>query len=206
MNRTLLFLIVTAIGVGLLGGMSACAQGGPRTIIVSVNDHPRPWGESQIEKLLIRSLSMSSNLRAFSIDSNHDLMPPLPQDWYDADSLANWAMERGCRYVLAIDILDERLERRKGFHLPLVFHKYQTVGIIEADIRLFDAGRGKFLMTELLKVEENGPRVFQATMDDDINDPDLHLTTPGKLSFMARLEQKFCRHLIKKLGKEILLR
>lgn len=182
------------------------AQSGPRTVLVWVEEHPRPWGESQIEELLIHNLSRNSNLRVFSANTNSIKEPEFPRDWTNVDSIADWSLERGCRYVLAVSIKDERLERKKGMHLPLLFHKYSTVGIVEADVRLFDAGRGKFIMTEMLTVEEKGPRVFQATMDDNINDPDLHLTTPKKLSFIAKLEQKFCNKLVKRLGERIYLR
>jgi hypothetical protein len=44
-------------------------------------------------------------------------------------------------------------------------------------------------------VERKGARIFQATMDDDINDPDLHLTAPKKLILFEKLEESLCRKL-----------
>ncbi|MEA2031758.1 MAG: hypothetical protein U9N55_09245 [candidate division Zixibacteria bacterium] len=206
MNKVLLFLAVVSIGASLFASTPNRAQRGPRTVMVWVNDYPTPWGESQIEDLLIRSFSRTGHLRAFPINTNANQMTNFPRDWFNADSLADWTAKKKSRFVLVVDVLNERLERRKGFHLPMVFHKYQTVGIIEADVRLFDARLGRFIMSESLKVEEGGPKIFQFTMDDDINDPDLHLTTPKKLSFIAHLEKKFCHRIIERLGEEILLR
>ena len=47
-------------------------------------------------------------------------------------------------------------------------------------------------MAEPFRIERKGPRIFQATMDDDKNDPDLHLTAPDKVRFFAELEDNLC--------------
>ena len=90
--------------------------------------------------------------------------------------------------------------------LPLVFHKYETVGVIGGELRLIDIRRCKFLIAEPFKVEQKGPRIFQATMDDDVNDPDIHLTAPDKISFFDRLEERLASRVAKQVGKVIRLR
>ncbi len=187
----------------LLFSVSGMAQNSTRIVMLHVEEKPISLGESQIEQTLIRVLSRNVNLRVFSTKNNKGLLPPLPADFSNPDSLADWCAESGCRYLLSIRIYDERIVRKKGFHFPLLFHKYQSEGIIEAEVRLFDASRNRFIIAESVETKEKGPRIFQATMDDDINDPDLHLTTPEKIRFISSLENKFCREVYEKLEKSI---
>jgi len=122
-------------------------------------------------------------------------MVDFPVNRYNTDSLLEWGREVGGRYLMLVEITREGLERHKSFHVPLVFHKYETVGVIEGEFRFLDLSRGKTLATETFKIEQKGPRIFQATMDDDKNDPDLHLTAPEKVIFFDHLEESLCRHL-----------
>jgi hypothetical protein len=128
-----------------------------------------------------------------------DGQPAFPVDYHDLDSLMEWGREAGARYLMVVEVFAERLEKRKSFHLPLVFHKYETVGIIEGEFRLVDLSRGKLLTAEPFKVERKGSRIFQATMDDDINDPDLNMTAPRKVVFFQQLEESLCKHLAERV-------
>lgn len=190
----LLLLIFTVPGM---------AQNSTRVLMIHTEDKPLSVGESQIEETLIRVLSRNANLRVFSTKSGNGMISPMPSDFSNPDSLADWCAENNCRYFLSIEIYDEKIVRKKGFHFPLLFHKYQTEGIIEAEVRLFDASRNRFIIAESVETKEKGPRIFQATMDDDINDPDLHLTTPEKIRFISSLENKFCREVYEKLEKSM---
>jgi hypothetical protein len=96
--------------------------------------------------------------------------------------------------------------RTAWLSLLLVFHKYETVGVIEGELRLIDVRRGKFIIAEPFQVEQKGPRIFQATMDDDVNDPDIHLTAPDKIGFFDRLEEKLALRVVERVGKVIHLR
>lgn len=96
--------------------------------------------------------------------------------------------------------------RTAWLSLPLVFHKYETVGVIEGELRLVDIRRGKLLIAEPFQVKQKGPRIFQATMDDDVNDPDIHLTAPDKIGFFDRLEEKLALRVVERVEKVIRLR
>ena len=55
------------------------------------------------------------------------------------------------------------------------------------------------MLAEPFKVELNGPRIFQGSMDDNVNDPDIHLTSPKKLAFMDKLESRLAEELVNKV-------
>lgn len=172
-----------------------------RDLILNVVSPPSAYSDSHIDQKLQRYLSHQASLRVRLVDDNTE--PAFPSALYDSDSLLNWGRERGGRYLVLVEVTARRLERRKSFHLPLVFHKYETFGVIEGEFRLLDLNRGKVLAVESFDVEKKGPRIFQATMDDDPNDPDLHLTAPGKIVFFDQLEDRLCRHLADRVKKLI---
>jgi hypothetical protein len=91
------------------------------------------------------------------------------------------------------------LEKRKSFHIPLLFHKFETWGVIEGELRLIDVARSKQVRAVPFMVEQVGPRAWQATMDDDINDPDLRMTAPDKVQFFSRLEDKLVTNLLEQI-------
>lgn len=179
---------------------TAAAASTDREIIVSVDAVPLAWGDSRVAAKLQRYLSRDGNLSVSLAGEDDSGRPAFPADRYNIDSLMNWGREVGGRYLMLVDVTAERLERRKSFHVPLVFHKYQTVGIIEGEFRLLDLTRGRVLTAEPFQMERKGPRIFQGTMDDDINDPDLHLTASRKVVFFDELETGLCRRLAEKVG------
>jgi hypothetical protein len=100
---------------------------------------------------------------------------------------------------MIVVVHSERLEKRKSFNIPLLFHKYETWGVIEGELRLVDVAKGKQVRAVPFKIEQVGPRALQGTMDDDVNDPDLRLTAPEKLEFFSRLEDKLIAHLLEQV-------
>ncbi len=194
--------------LGLLLTVVACGYcwGAAQTIIVKVDAPPLAWSGFTLDARLHRHLSRTGSLNVVTVSNSFDNRPEFPHGTYHVDSLVNWGMEVGGRYLLTVEIYSERLETRKSFHLPLVFHKYETVGVIEGEFHLIDVTKGKLLLAESFKVEQNGPRIFQATMDDVINDPDLHVTAPGKVRFFGRLEEKLAVRLVERVKKMIRIR
>jgi len=192
-------LLLLVMGWGYLSG----AQ---RSVIVHVSVPPLAWSGSALEAKLKRQLSRDGDLIIVTVPDTSPGRPEFPHDAYNTDNLTNWGMEVGGRYLLTVEVHSERLEKRKLYHFPLVFHKYVTVGVIEGELRLIDITRGKLLSAEPFKVEQKGPQVFQATMDDNINDPDLHLTAPGKTKFFDRLEEKLASHVAGWVRKVMRLR
>lgn len=182
----------------LIIAMSISAAPTVRTIILKVSTPETVWHDADFEQHIIRSFTQSEDIRVVDSRTLSDEYPPFPDDSYNFDTITGWGQEIGGRYLLFVEIHSERLEKRKSFHLPLVFHKYETVGVIEGDIRVIDLTRSKLLLAEPIKVEKKGPRIFQATMDDDINDPDIHITSPDKLRFFKELEKIASKEIIKK--------
>lgn len=170
-----------------------------KKILLRVISPELAWNDSRVAQKLRIILSRKSDIRVTLIENKSAEGLLFPEDYYNYDSLFNWGQETGGRILMLVDIFSERLERRKSFHLPLVFHKYETMGIIEGELRIVDLLKGKIITAEPFKVEQKGPRIFQATMDDDINDPDLHLTAPDKIQFFDKLEDKLCQHLTRRI-------
>ncbi len=185
-------------GIFIITALSLAAMPIEKKIFIKVFSPENAWTDSQIESKIAKSFSSQSNIIVQMIDNDNNAEPKFPKNYFNSDLLIEWGKESGGRYVMIVDIQSERIEKRKSFHLPLIFHKYQTYGIIEGEFRIFDVERGKLLSVKTFKVEEKGARIFQATMDDDINDPDLHITAPAKIKFFSKLEDKLVAELKKK--------
>lgn len=182
----------------LAAGTVANSSNG-RRMLLNVVATPLAYGDSKVDQKMVQWLTRESDIRVSLIDHDRDNQPAFPADRYNPDSLLEWGREVGGSYLMLVEVKREGLECRKSFNLPLIFHKYETVGIIEGEFRLFDLNRGRMLAAEPFKLERKGPRKFQAKMDDDENDPDLHLTAPEKLVFFDYLEESLCQHLTKRV-------
>lgn len=183
--------------------MAAAAGAADQELLLYVDSPPSAWNDSQLERKLVQTFARHDKLRLRTVDRADHNGPAFPEDPYDIDSVINWGAEIGGRYLMIVMVESERLERRKGFHIPLVFHKYQTFGVIEGELRVVDIARGRLLIAEPFHFEQEGPRAFQATMDDDINDPDLHLTAYRKIAFFDELETSAGQGLVDRVGAVI---
>ena len=194
---------VTYILLALALTAGALLQASPRSLLLKVNTAPVAWSDCHIYEKLERELTRSEGLRVYKADGLSETQPSFPENRYDLDSLMNWGLEVGGRYLMVVNVYSERLEKRKSFNIPLIFHKYETVGVIEGDIRFIDLERGKLMLAEPFTVELNGPRIFQGSMDDNINDADIHLTSPKKLAFMDELESRLAEELVGMVNEHI---
>lgn len=182
----------------LICSVSVTAAPAKKEIYIKVFTPEIAWADSQIETKILKSFSNQSNLNIQIVNDDKHFEPIFPQNYYDTESLIEWGKEIGGRYLMIVDVKSERIEKRKSFHIPLIFHKYQTYGVVEGEMRLIDVDRGKLLSVKTFSVEEKSSRIFQATMDDDINDPDLHISAPNKILFFDKLEDKLVTELKKK--------
>ncbi len=172
-------------------------------VVVHIETPPIAWGESHLADKLQTEMSRSTSTRIYMSDQMAEDWPDYPTDRYHIDSLVNWGLETGKRYLLAVYVQSERIERRKTFSLPMIFHRYETIGLAEGEFRFIDLSKRKQLIAESFKIKERGKRVFQGSTDDDINDPDIHLTAYQKIQFLANLEEKLSRHLVKKIRRYV---
>ncbi|MCK4632865.1 MAG: hypothetical protein KAT79_06305 [candidate division Zixibacteria bacterium] len=196
-NMIVLLAAVTLLAV-------APAMAGPDfEVVVHIETPPIAWGESHLADKLQTEMSRSTSTRIYLSDQMAEEWPDYPTDRYHIDSLVNWGLETGKRYLLAVYVQSERIERRKTFSLPMIFHRYETIGLAEGEFRFIDLSKRKQLIAESFKIKERGKRVFQGSTDDDINDPDIHLTAYQKIQFLANLEEKLSRHLVKKIRRYV---
>jgi len=190
------FIVVLCL---LAGSVVAVNQ--RRDVIVRVETPPLPWMESKVADKIQAQMSQQTDFNVFLTHQLNDKLPAYPAARYNIDSLINWGLETGHRYLMAVYIFDERLEKRKTFSIPLVIHMYETIGVIEGEFLFIDITGGRQLAAESFKVRESAKRIFQASIDDDIYDPSLHLASPEKIKFFDALEKKLVKHLVSKVKK-----
>lgn len=175
------------------------ALAGPN-ILLRVTSAESAWSSSSIEEKLIIRMSRDTGLQVICVNGTDRNLPTFPRDRYNVDSLVRWGSEIGGQYLMLVDVHDERLERRKSWHIPLFFHKYVTVGIISGELRLIDLDRGIQLVSQPFFSEQEAKRIFQASPDDDVNHPNLHMTAPGKVHFFDQMEDRLCDQLLESIG------
>lgn len=201
---TMYRLIKSSLVLALLLFLAAntgMADSFARKIIIRVDQAETAWSKPQLQDLLAEDLSRNEQFRPVPANPGQPNLPPFPANWYDTDSLVNWGREVGGRYLLLVDVHSERLERRKGWHVPLVFHKYSTVGVIEGELRLIDLSWGRILAAEPFEISKEAKRIMQMSMDDNINDPEIHVSAPDKVTFFRELEQELCRRITERLER-----
>lgn len=183
----------------LLVLVAASVTASDRLVMVRVEQTSPAWNDSRIYEKLATVLTRDPNLQVRPAEPIRELDSAFPTDELDDQAIADWARPYQAQYVVVVVIQSERLEKRKSFHVPLLFHKFETWGVIEGEIRLIDVARSKQIRAVPFMVEQVGPRAWQATMDDDINDPDLRLTAPDKVQFFGRLEDKLVAHIVEQV-------
>lgn len=178
--------LVLSLVLGLAGSSLAEA----RLVMIRVEQQPSPYGLSRIYDKLALALTRQNGVEVAQAAATHPMGPEFPRNFLDVSQVAAWGQMHDARFVMLVSIQSERLERRKTVNFPLLFQKYETIGVLEGELRLIDVATTKLVRAEPFKVELVGPRIFQASMDDNIGDPDLHLTAPQKVQFFGRLEDK----------------
>lgn len=191
----------TAILLGLLlVGLAGQANASPSVVLLKVDQAAVAWADPDLSGKLERRLTTDLTLKVLTVGDNSGL-PSGPDNRYHTDSLVNWGQEAGARFLMLVTVSSERLERKKTFNIPFIFHKYETVGIILGEVRFYDIARGRLLMSRPIDFELEAKRVFQGAMDGDRNDPSIHLTAVEKIDFFSKLEEKLAERLIDGIKK-----
>ncbi len=177
-----------------------------RDIMIHIETVPVAWADGNLQQRVVGAFTRRDNVRIYPVSQLSKGLPQFPRDHYHLDSLTNWGTEVGARYLIVMHVEKEGLERRKRVRIPLVLHKYVTMGVIEGELRVLDVSRERLLIAEPFRVELEGPEIFQATMDDDIYDPDLHIRASDKTSFFRHLEEHFAEVMAERIGKVIRMR
>lgn len=199
-------LVIAAIFAALVLVAATPWESPDRDVMLFVSPAQLVWADSEIEAHLIQRMTRHSNVRVAPVHAIDRPQPIFPPNYFDVEAVTAWGREVGARYVVMVLVENERLDRRKTLHVPLVFHRYATYGIIEGDLRIVDVSRGRLELAEPFRIQKKGPQIFQATMDDDIHDPDLHISAPDKITFFRHLEEELARELVKRIGAVIRMR
>lgn len=183
----------------LLVGSAVSQPRMTKTTLLKVVAPNLAWTESRLVDKLNVALSREGRLEIQPVTNNIEYQPPFPQNLYHLDSLVSWGQEVGGRYLLLVKVDREELLRRKSWKLPLIFHRWETIGVVSGQIRLVDLMRGRFVVAESFEVEMKAKAVFQASMDDNRNDPDLKLSATEKVRFFSELEDRLCDDILSRL-------
>lgn len=190
-----LALVVLAAGAG--------TQAASRKLLLDVQTVPLAWGDSRLAEKMVTALSRNPDLQIITPEPRNpavlDQQPPFPENRTDLEGLLEWGTEVGGRYLLVVTVDREYLERRKSFNLPLIFHKYETVGIITGEYRLVDLQKRRLQAAEPFKVELNGARQYQAEMDDNSSDSKLHIPASAKSRLFSALENRLTEELVEQV-------
>ena len=191
-------ILMTSLALVLLS--AAVPQAGEYRLLIDLEMAPTPWHDSRLGERLDRVFSRNPDVRVVMLKhTEQPADPPRPMADLDVDSLMNWGQELGGRYLLSLQIHREDIKRKKSFSLPLVFHRYKTMAVIEGELRLLDLVRGRVLAAEDIKYELEASSQFQAEWDDNRHDANLHLTSPQKSELFAELETRFAEDLQDKI-------
>ncbi len=190
------------IGIILcLVALAVSADAASRRLILQVEKAPLAWADCDLTEHLVTAFSRDPNLRVITPGTRKDDHPPFPEDQFDIDSLVDWGTEIGGRYLLIVSIQREGLERRKTFGLPLVFQRWETVGILEGELRLLDLQKRRLLVAEPFEIKKSGSRQIQAAWDNNKSDPSLHLAAPQKKNLFRTLELRLADQLVDDFSK-----
>ncbi len=203
MNRVYRDIGIVSL-TALLLASSALSQnnhtnGNGRSAVVKINHAVNPWTESHLSEKLMAELSRNGNGEIVRAEALVNSMPQFPSDIYSTDSLSIWGMESGKRYLVIVSVESEGLEKKKTFNIPLVFSKYEHVGVVVGELRIVDVTRRKVVIAEQFTFEKEAKRIFQGSQDDDINDADLHISAPEKIRFFSELENELAKELADKI-------
>jgi len=171
-----------------------------KNVVLYVEAAEVSWADSYLKEKIITRFTRDREF-SFSTKTDNSGQPEFPTASYDMDSLINWGSEIGGRYLLVIKVNSERLDRKRTFHIPLILHRYETIGVIDAEIRLLDLERGRMLMAEQITVELSAGSIIQADPDKNINDADIHIAASQKGIFLTKLERKFAERLYDKVQR-----
>lgn len=80
--------------------LSVGAFGSPRKLLVDVRTAPLAWCDSRLAQKLSTELSRNRDLRVEVYTVGDTIRPKFPQDRTNIDSLLNWGVEKGGRYLL----------------------------------------------------------------------------------------------------------
>ena len=206
MKKQYIFVMVFVLLLGSVGlAQDKLRSHNNGSALIKVIRSDMGWTDSRLTDKLLVELSRNGNGGVVSAEVLTEL-PEFPAGQYETDSLINWAMEAGKKYLVIVIVEFEGLQRKKTFNLPLIFHKYQNIGVILGELRVIDIMRKRNIVSESFKIEKEGKRVFQSSVDDDKNDADLHISAPEKILFFRELEQELAVTLADKIRKATSLR
>lgn len=195
MRTVRLFVLFGLLAALAIGAASAVT----RPIVVHVNKAPLAWADSRVQEELLGELSRSPALTVVNTEDLGAQLPPLPRNEYDPEAWFDWGTEIGGRYLLVVDVKREVLERQKTFSIPIICQRWETVGLIEGELHLYDLQKRRLMTSESFSEKRSGSKQFQGSTDDNRNDPSLHLTPSDKTALFRSLENDLARKLTKRV-------
>lgn len=183
--------------------IAVSALASPQDLVVRVQGESSAWAESQLSDKLHREFTRIQDVRVRMADSTLSGLPPFPANIFAVDSLLMWGREARAECLMVVVVNSQRLETRRTFNFPLIFHKYEAYGVIDGELRFLDLRKNRLTVAEPFSIELKGPRILQGSAEDNKNDPDLHLTASEKALFFSRLEDKAVTYLADRVNHQL---
>lgn len=192
--------ILIVIGCLLLATASLFS-GQTAEIVMLIDTPDLAWSETNLGHEIQLQLSRKGSMNVAGADQLDPELPPCPLASHNLDSLVLWGEETGRRYILSVEVSSERLERRKTFSLPLVFSRWETVGVIDGELRMIDVSKKRILVAEPFEIVEKAKRIFQMSFEGSEHDPDIILSPMQKIELFKHLEKTLAEHVYKKVKR-----
>lgn len=192
--------MVRMIAVMALAGTSA-ASAATLPLILQVEPAPLAWGDSRLADMLTTALSRNPDLRVILPETGSPQFPSFPRDRNNIDSLLEWGMEIGGRYLMIVTVDREGMERRKTFSVPVLFHRWETIAVIAGELRLLDLQKRRLLLAEPFEEKIPAARQFQSSAEDNSADPALHVSAAEKSDLFKSLESRLVERLKDKISR-----
>jgi len=178
----------------LLLAPAALAQDG---IIINMEIPACAWGDVHVDRQLSMYLSTVSNVPIIYMDQMDSL--PINFDSYETfPDLVERSRVLGGRYL--VDIIVDRIdiERRKVTVIPLLMFRYRVFALMTGNLRVIDVKNGRLVKMKKIKYEVKAADQWQL-VDDDPDNPVLHIPADKKMLLIKSLDEKAARGLFKEI-------
>ncbi len=177
-----------------LGCLVGTASVGATDVALVVQQKPVAWADAALANQLEIAVATQTDWTLHTLPT-----PSVPMAKMFTDDWVGLGRESGARYTVVVHIEETSLERRKTFNIPLVGQKWELMAQFDGVVRVIDLERGRDLLVEVIEYALPLRKVVQSSADDNVHDPDLHLTPRQKQQACRHLETQFAAQLVSRL-------
>ncbi|MFH2036170.1 MAG: hypothetical protein ABIJ45_07195 [Candidatus Zixiibacteriota bacterium] len=196
MKTLLAVLIILVWPIGAIGGNNGIA--------VNMNIRQCSWADINLSDRLDMYLSTVDNI---PIRTHEQIYSSFNNAYHTSTfgELLATGKENGDNFVVDVVIDKIDLERRKVTIFPHVIFRYRVYAIVSGTIRIIDVNHERLLKMKNIELEFKTKDRWQV-VDDNQDEPELHISADNKLVIMNELEDLLATELyneIKQLARGV---